>query len=120
MSPNGVSSKMQFTKSGSPTEAETKASPSSQERDKDTGKQEERVQSSSFTFKSHPSSNTVSSKTSPMRGRPSQLDTQIVTPRLVGTAATGRRSLRTIYSPTSNQTYIRIKPNESVIGILER
>ncbi|TNV79892.1 hypothetical protein FGO68_gene2442 [Halteria grandinella] len=28
--------------------------------------------------------------------------------------------LRTIYSPTSNQNYIRIKPEESVIGILER
>ena len=28
--------------------------------------------------------------------------------------------MRTIYSPTSNQTYIRIKPNESVIGILEK
>ena len=28
--------------------------------------------------------------------------------------------MRTIYSPNSNQTYIRIKPNQSVISILER
>ena len=30
-----------------------------------------------------------------------------------------RLQLRTIYSPASNQSFIRIKPNENVIGIFE-
>lgn len=31
----------------------------------------------------------------------------------------GKVILRTIYSPTSNQTYIRIKPHQTVVGLLE-